>query len=163
MVPNLSYIIIMAEPKNLLGQAFEWLKQGQVIYSFVASYFHCFNIVLRWIFMCVLSCFGYYLQDKYQGSPFIQIKSRAVSCLSYFWNRSCVCCFGLQLEKGESFSLWHLYLWEVNWWQVFSNIKCLCKIMMIIWYAMPCNYHVITMFNLSISQYTVIYQMSGEN
>ena len=46
--------------------------------------------------------------------------------------------------KSESFSLWHLYLWKVNWWQVFSNIKCLCKLMMIIWYAMPCYYHVKT-------------------
>ena len=157
MVSNLSYIIIMAEPKNLLGQVFERLKQGQVIYSFVASYFHCFNIVLRWIFMCVLSCFGYCLQDKYQGSPFIQIKSHAISCLSCFWNRTCVCCFGLQLEKV---SLSHSDIYTYEKWiddKCLVIKKCLCKLMMIIWCAMPCYYHIITMLKLLIFTWHLIY------
>ena len=56
----------------------------------------------------------------------------------------CLLFWSLALKKGESFSLWHIYLWKVDWWQVFSNVKCLCKLMMIIWYAMPCYYHVKT-------------------
>jgi len=140
----------MAEHTWSCGQAKVVEKLGNVICCFYFSIVQQIFILYAYVYMVLFICC---IQDHYQGFPFIQFKS----CLSCFWNRSCVCCFGLLLRKGEAFSLWHIYLWKLDWWQVFSNVKCLCKLMMIIWYAMPCYYHVITMLKLLIFTWHLIH------
>ena len=147
----------------LLPSKFAWaspegMNRRMLFLSFFFLFFLSFFFSLLFYFICSPFIVLLWFVDtkSYLGYLPTQIKSREIvlvvpleSCLYVVLVSS--------FEKGESFSLWHIYLWKVDWWQVFSNVKCLCKLMMIIWYAMPCYYHVITMLTLLIFTWHLIY------
>ena len=121
---------------------------------FVFSLFqHCFALN---IYACIVLFWLLFTRQISRLSIHSNQKSCYIVLVVLLESHLCLL-FWSSAWKSESFSLWHLYLWKVNWWQVFSNKKCLCKLMMIIWYAMPCYYHVITMLKLLIFTWHLIY------